>query len=66
MASIAKAYTGFSRAISEPVVRAAFNPQEHEIETVESLYERIQARVLAEPERYAWHYILAAVQLTRR
>jgi hypothetical protein len=66
VAAYAAAYTGFLRAVSEPVVRAAFNQQEHEIETVESLYERIQARVLAEPERYAWHYILAAVQLTRR
>jgi hypothetical protein len=66
MASIAKAYTGFSRAVSEPVVRAAFNQPEREVETVECLYERIQARLLAEPERYSWRYILVAAQLTRR
>jgi gibberellin A4 carboxyl methyltransferase len=66
VAAYAAAYTGFLRAVSEPVVRAAFNQPEREVETVESLYERIQARVLAEPERYAWSYILAAVQLTRR
>jgi hypothetical protein len=37
-----------------------------DFETRESLYERIQARLLAEPERYSWRYILAAVQLTHR
>jgi hypothetical protein len=29
-------------------------------------YERIRARVLAEPERYWWRYILVAALLTRR
>jgi hypothetical protein len=66
MASIAKAYTGFLRAVSEPMVRAAFNQPEREIETAECLYERIHARLLAEPARYSWRYILVAAQLTRR
>jgi hypothetical protein len=30
------------------------------------VYERIRARLLAEPERYEWRYILVTVQLTRR
>jgi cyclopropane-fatty-acyl-phospholipid synthase len=62
----AGAYTGFLRAISEPVVRAALNHPEGEAVIVESLYERIRARLLADPERYVFRYILVAALLTRR
>jgi hypothetical protein len=65
-AAYAGAYTGFLRAISEPVVRAALNQPEGEVGTVECLYERIRARLLAEPERYSWRFILVAALLTRR
>ncbi len=54
------------RAVSEPVVRAAFNQPDGEAGTVESLYERIRARLLAEPERYSWRFIQVAALLTRR
>jgi hypothetical protein len=66
VAAYADAYTGFLRAISEPVVRAALNQPAGEDPTVDSLYERIRARLLAEPERYWWRYIIVAVLLTRR
>jgi hypothetical protein len=66
VAAYAAAYTGFLRAISEPVVRVALNQAEGEAATVDSLYERIRARLLAEPERYVWRYILVAALLTRR
>ena len=66
VATYAAAYTGFCRAITEPVVRAALNQPEGDDGTVESLYERIRARLLAEPERYLWRYIIVAVLLTRR
>jgi hypothetical protein len=66
VAAYAGAYTGFLRAISEPVVRAALNQPEGRAEAVECLYERIRARLLAEPERYLWRYILVAALLTRR
>jgi hypothetical protein len=65
-AAYAGAYTGFLRAISEPVVRAAFDRSEGAAATVERLYERVRARLLAEPERYAFRYILVAALLTRR
>jgi hypothetical protein len=65
-AAYADAYTGFLRAISEPVVRAAFNQSEAEAVTVDGLYERIRARLLAEPEGYIFRYILVAALLTRR
>jgi hypothetical protein len=54
------------RAFSKPVVRAALDQPEGEAGTVECLYERIRARLLAKPERYSWRYILVAVLLTRR
>jgi hypothetical protein len=65
-AAYAGAYTGFLRAISEPVVRAALNQPEEEAVIVENLYKRIRIRLLAEPERYVFRYILAAALLTRR
>jgi hypothetical protein len=66
LTAYAEAYTGFLRAVTEPVVRAAFNQPEGDVWTVEWLYERIRARLLAEPERYAIRYILVAALLTRR
>jgi SAM dependent carboxyl methyltransferase len=66
VAAYAVAYTGFLRAASEPVVRAALNRPEGEVEAVECLYERIRARLLAEPERYSWRNIQVAALLTRR
>jgi hypothetical protein len=64
-AAYALAYTGFLRALSEPVVRAALNRPEGGAQTVERLYERVRARLRAEPERYLWRYIVVAVLLTR-
>jgi hypothetical protein len=66
VAAYAGAYTGFLRAHSEPVVRAALNPPNGAVGAVDCLYERIRARLLAEPERYAWRYILVTALLTRR
>jgi hypothetical protein len=65
-AAYARAYTGFLRAISEPVVRAAVDQPQGDAATLERLYERVRVRLLDEPERYAWRYILVAALLTRR
>jgi hypothetical protein len=54
------------RAITESVVQAAFNRPEEEAGTVDRLYERVRARLLAEPERYLWRYIMVAALLTRQ
>jgi hypothetical protein len=59
----AEAYTGFLRAVSESVVQAALVES---AEVIDRLYERIRDRLLAEPERYLFRYVLVAVQLTRR
>jgi hypothetical protein len=66
VAAYAAAYTGFLRAISEPVVRAALKQPAGEAPTVDRLYERIRARLLAEPKRYWGRYIVVAALLTRR
>ena len=66
VAAYAVDYTGFLRAASDPVVRAALNQPEGEDGPVECLYERIHARLVAEPERYSSHFILVAALLTRR
>jgi hypothetical protein len=65
-AAYARAFTGFARAITETVVRAALDPLSKPAVTVARLYERMQARLLAEPDRYRWRYILVAALLTRR
>jgi hypothetical protein len=61
----ARAYTGFLRAVSEPVVRAALSQPGGEASTVEGLYARVHARVLDDPERYLFRYFLVAALLTR-
>jgi hypothetical protein len=66
VAAYARAYTGFLRAFTEPVVRASLKQPEEDVGTVNRLYERIRARLLAEPERYLWRYIVVAALLTRR
>jgi hypothetical protein len=65
-AAYAGAYTGFLRAVTEPVVRAAFDQPEGEDGTVAGLYDRIRSRLTAEPDRYSWRFPLVAALLTRR
>jgi hypothetical protein len=64
-ATYARAYSDFMRAITEPVVRAAINPSGEESGTVNRLYERVRARVQADPERYLFRYLLVAALFTR-
>ena len=66
VAAYAAAYAGFLRAVSESVVRGAFRRPAGETTTLDSLFERVRARLVAEPERYAWRYIVVAALLTRR
>jgi gibberellin A4 carboxyl methyltransferase len=64
--AFAEDYTGFLRAFSEPLARAALAPGEAEGGIIEDLYERVRARLLAEPERYLFRYFLPSILLTRR
>jgi hypothetical protein len=65
-AAYADAFTGFARAITEPIVRAALNQPAQQARTVDALYERLRVRLLEEPEHYFWRYIVVAALLTRR
>jgi hypothetical protein len=48
-AALATAYAGFLRAVSEPVVVATLAGLENAAAVVEALYERVRARMQAEP-----------------
>jgi hypothetical protein len=62
----AATYTGFLRAITEPVVRAALNQAAGQGSTIDRFYDRVRARLQSDPERYMWRYIVVATLLTRR
>jgi SAM-dependent methyltransferase len=65
-AKLADDYTGFLRAFSEPVARAALIGDDGDGTIIDELYGRIHARVKAEPERYRFRYLLTTTQFTRR
>jgi hypothetical protein len=65
-AKLAEEYTGFLRAFSEPVARAALVGDDGDGSVVDELYGRIRTRVQSEPERYRFHYLLTATLFTRR
>lgn len=65
-AKLADDYTGFLRAFSEPVARAALVGDDGESAILDELYGRIHARIKAEPARYRFRYLLTATLFTRR
>lgn len=65
-AKLAEDYTGFLRAFSESVARAALVGKDGDDAILDELYSRIQARVRAEPQRYRFRYLLTAALLTRQ
>jgi hypothetical protein len=64
-AALADAYTGFLRAFSEPVARAALVGTDGDAALMDELFGRVHARMKAEPERYRFRYILIAALFTR-
>lgn len=65
-AKMADQYTGFLRAFSEPVARAALVGDDGDSAILDELYRRVHARIEAEPARYRFRYLLTAALLTRR
>ena len=65
-AKLAEAYMGFLRAFTEPIARAALVGDEGDATVLDELYDRIQARMRLEPERYRFRYQLTATLFTRR
>lgn len=58
-------YTGFLRAFSEPILRKALEGPGFDTLVLEKLYQRLNERVQAEPDRYPFRYVLTAALLTR-
>lgn len=63
--TFAEEYTGFLRAFSEPVAQAAL-AGEPDDGIIDALYDRVRARLLAEPERYVFRYFSPSILATRR
>jgi len=64
-AAWARSYTGFLRAFTEAILAAAIADGTTRAETVERIYQRIEERLSAEPQRYEFHFISVATLLTR-
>lgn len=64
--TLADAYTGFLRAFSEPIARAALVGSDVDAALMDGLYGRVHARLKAEPERYRFRYILTAALFDRK
>jgi hypothetical protein len=65
-AKLADEYTGFLRAFSEPVARAALVGENGNGTVIDELYGHVHARLKAEPQRYRFHYLLTVTLFTRR
>ncbi len=61
----AQEFTGFLRAFTEPILRLSFAGQAGVDALLAELYQRVQARLVANPENYEFHYIQVAALLTR-
>jgi gibberellin A4 carboxyl methyltransferase len=61
----AEEFTGFLRAFSEPILRQSFADQTDLENLLGSVYERVRARLAADPTDYEFHYIQVAALLTR-
>ncbi|MGH7223417.1 MAG: cyclopropane-fatty-acyl-phospholipid synthase, partial [Gemmataceae bacterium] len=58
-------YTGFLRAFSEPVARAALVGMDGDATLLDELFGRAHARLRTEPERYRFRYFVTATLFTR-
>lgn len=58
-------YTAFLRAFSEPVIAPAWCGPQRDPALVAAIFDRIEERLAAEPERYFYHNIQVAMLLTR-
>jgi hypothetical protein len=64
-ATWARDYTGFMRAFTEPSVADALGDEPEKEKILDAIYQRVEARFLAEPDRYEFHYISIGALLTR-
>ena len=65
LATWAASYTRFLRAFSEPMVVSFFTPDMDRQTLADEIYMRVEQRALADPETYAFHYIVNGMLLER-
>lgn len=65
LSSWARRYTGFLRAFTESILASALPSEAPRAETLDAIYQRVEARLRAEPARYEFHFISIAALLTR-
>jgi hypothetical protein len=58
-------FTGFVRAFSEPILRAALSDEPDAQPVIEQVYERVRTRLTANAAEYEFNYIQVAALLTR-
>jgi hypothetical protein len=64
-ATWARDYTGFMRAFTEPTVATTLGDEPRKDEILDAIYQRVEARYLADPARYEFHFISIGALLTR-
>ncbi len=61
----AEEFTGFLRAFTEPILRQSLAEHANLDDLLDAVYERVRARLHANPADYEFHYIQVAALLTR-
>ena len=61
----AQEFTGFLRAVTEPILRLSFANLADLDGLIADVYQRVQARLVANRDDYEFHYIQVAALLTR-
>ena len=61
----AEHYTGFLRAFTEAILAAALPPELDRASMLDQIYQRIEERLIADCDRYEFHYISIFALLTR-
>ena len=61
----ARDFTGFMRAFTEPIVDVALGDDPQKNETLDAIFQQVEARYLADPARYEFHFISIGALLRR-
>ena len=64
-ATWARSYTGFLRAFTEAILISALPDGLHKSHIPAKIYERVEQRLSADPDRYEFHYVSVAALLSR-
>jgi len=65
VAAWASSYAGFLRAFTEAILASALPDGLARSQTLDEIYRRVEQRLVADPARYAFHYMSVAALLSR-